>query len=383
VVGTAGIEGRLRIGVHWDGERILAIDLTSARPVEACRILEGRSAMQALELVPRLFSLCGRAQAAAAALALAATGAMPAPDAVALDRRVAVESVLEYLWRLLHDLPTALGEPPRIDALVPVRRDLLAALADEAPTTAFPEAVAGLRRLLVVDVLGPDDGPGDGVDDYQRWLAAAATPVASWLAALDDHGFGDWGHGATPLMPARPGEEALQQLAGRLGNEPGFAQRPDWLGRPVETGALATRQEEPLVRQLRQVRGHSCATRFAARLADLRGLVDGLTQAEARPLAGSLQLDDGAGLGWVQTARGLLLHRVTCAASDEISSYQVLAPTEWNFHPGGALVGGLEAQPAVNENDLRRGVALAVLALDPCVGYEVVVETTPTASARA
>ena len=73
------------------------------------------------------------------------------------------------------------------------------------------------------------------------------------------------------------------------------------------------------------------------------------------------------------------MHRVACTADGLIGSYRVLAPTEWNFHPGGALVCGLEAQLAANEAGLRRGVALAVLALDPCVGYEVAVQ--PTAAA--
>jgi len=56
---------------------------------------------------------------------------------------------------------------------------------------------------------------------------------------------------------------------------------------------------------------------------------------EPLSLAGSLPLSEGAGLGWVQTARGLLLHRVACTADGLIGSYRVLAPTEWNFHPGG------------------------------------------------
>jgi len=378
-VGEAGIEGRLRIGVRWDGERILAVKLVSARPVDACRILEGRPVLQSLELVPRLFSLCGRAQTAAASLALAAAGALDATDPVLLGRRVAVENVLEYLWRLLHDLPKALGVEPRIEAFIPVRRDLLAALHEEVPESHFTVALNGLQQLLQSEVLGPGNGPGGSIDEYQRWLEASTVPVAGWLAALDAQGFGDWGHGATPLMPARPGAEALQHLAERLRDEPGFTRQPDWLGRPVETGALAARQEEPLVRQLRQVGGHSCATRFAARLADLRGLAAWLAGKEPLSLAGNLPLDAGAGLGWVQTARGLLLHRVACTADGRIDSYRVLAPTEWNFHPGGALVCGLEAQPAANEADLRRGVALAVLALDPCVGYEVAVQPTTAA----
>ena len=45
--------------------------------------------------------------------------------------------------------------------------------------------------------------------------------------------------------------------------------------------------------------------------------------------------------------------------------------------PDGALAGGLAAQPVGDAVRLRRGVTLAVLALDPCVGFEVEVERLP------
>jgi hypothetical protein len=59
-----------------------------------------------------------------------------------------------------------------------------------------------------------------------------------------------------------------------------------------------------------------------------------------------------------------------------VSDYKILAPTEWNFHPEGPLTRGLlgarvaeAAAPPV-----RRAVALLATALDPCVGFELVVD---------
>lgn len=372
------LEGRLRVGVRWDGERIRAIELASTRPVDACRVLEGRPVGEVAALVPRLFSLCGRAQAAAASAALEAAGALP--ESRPAWRRVAAESLLESLWRLLHDLPAALDEASLLARLAPLRQRLLAAVDGDGE--AVGDAVPALRALLAEEVLGPGpEAPGDGLDGLARWLAAPPTPVAGWLARLDAEGLGDWGRSATPLMPARPGAEALRQLAARLRDEPRFAHRPDWSGRPVETGALALRQDEPLLRQLRQVRGHDAMTRLVARLVDVRRLAEGLAgDAAPVPLLGSLPLGPGAGLGWVQTARGLLLHRAETAGG-RVTAYRVLAPTEWNFHPAGALACGLEAQPAANEAALRRGVTLAVVALDPCVGFELALDDVATAPA--
>ena len=365
---ATGLEGRLEVHVHWDGERIVSAEPRSARPVDACRVLVGRRAEEALAMVPMLFSLCGRAQAAVAAHALAAAGE---PQVAPLpDRAVAVESVLESLWRLLHDLPRALGEAPNIERFAPVRQALLASLGDDA---AFPDALAQLQALLEQEVLG-SDGPGPDPDAHAAWLTAGSTPVAGWLGALEEAGFLAWGTGATPLMTARPGREALMRRPERRAGEEGFAWRPDWLGRPVETGALAARQDEPLVRQLRAARGHDCATRLAARLVDLQLLVDGLANHAPLELSGGVGLGERIGLGWGQTARGLLLHRVALDASGSVADYRVLAPTEWNFHPGGALARGLEAQPVDDETRLRRGVTLAVLALDPCVAFGIEVE---------
>ena len=365
---AGGLEGRLEVRVHWDGERVVAAEPRSARPVDACRVFLGRRADEVLAMVPRLFGLCGRAQSAAAAHALAAAGDARITPPTA--RPLAVESVLESLWRLLHDLPGVLDEAPAIEPLVPVRQTLLAGLDDDA---AFAAALARLQALLDDSVLG-SDGPGRDADAHVAWRSAGATPVARWLAALEVQDLAAWGTGATPLMPAHPADEALARLAGRLVEESGFARRPDWLGRPVETGALALRQDTPLVRELRATDGHACTTRLVARLVDLRQLADGLAGRAALDLAGGLGLGSRCGLGWAQTARGLLLHRVVLDPAGCVADYRVLAPTEWNFHPDGALARGLEAQPVDDEQRLRRGVRLAVLALDPCVefGIEVV-----------
>ena len=371
---AGGLEGRLEVRVHWDGERIVAAETRSARPVDACRVFVGRRADEVLAMVPRLFGLCGRAQSAAAAHALVAAGAAQiTPPSV---RALAVESVLESLWRLLHDLPGVFDEAPAIGPLVPVRQALLAGLADDA---AFPTALARLQALLDGTVLGIG-GPGRDADAHLAWRAAGGTPVARWLAALDAQDLAAWGTGATPLMPAQPGDEALARLAVRLGDEAGFAWRPDWLGRPVETGALALRQDAPLVRELRATHGHACATRLVARLVDLQQLADGLAGRAPLELAGGLPLGSRCGLGWAQTARGLLLHRVVLDPAGCVADYRVLAPTEWNFHPDGALARGLEAQPVADEERLRRGVRLAVLALDPCVDFGIEVVRARVAS---
>ena len=76
------------------------------------------------------------------------------------------------------------------------------------------------------------------------------------------------------------------------------------------------------------------------------------------------------GLGAVQTARGLLLHRV-CLWDGRVAHYQIVAPTEWNFHPDGALVRGLRTIVADDSETLEQKARLAVQALDPCVAFRI------------
>jgi coenzyme F420-reducing hydrogenase alpha subunit len=111
-----------------------------------------------------------------------------------------------------------------------------------------------------------------------------------------------------------------------------------------------------------------------ARLVELARLLEGL--ASGRGSAGlvppirAASIGPGAGLAAVQTARGVLLHRARLAES-KVQDYAIVAPTEWNFHPQGALIEGLERLEADDEVQLSRRARLAVQALDPCVACKI------------
>jgi Ni,Fe-hydrogenase I large subunit len=73
-------------------------------------------------------------------------------------------------------------------------------------------------------------------------------------------------------------------------------------------------------------------------------------------------------------ARGLLLHWVQLDAQGRVQAYQVVAPTEWNFHPDGALAKAL-TQLAPQDT---AGASLLGKAFDACVECQV----SPVASAE-
>jgi hypothetical protein len=281
-------------------------------------VLRGRPADEAVALVPLLFALCGKAQGRAAELALAAArGAGSAPR---LDPGIAAEAMREHLWRWLLDLPLLLGE---------------AALKAE-----FAEAMGWVAE-------GRRDPLARLLDD----------PRLGRLAAQLD-GLAVTGSNGVALLP---GFDAAASLGfwPRLDAE--FCRRPLWQGAAAETGALARRGGDA---------GAVMALRWRARLAELRDWATDASKVGAGGTASSVQVAPGVGRALVETARGLLMHEIALDG-DNIASYFIVAPTEWNFHPHGPLAGWLAGRDATDRAALAAHSALAVATLDPCVRWEL------------
>jgi hypothetical protein len=376
-------EGEITVRLRWDGHRVSGVDVRSTRPFAATRLLAGKTPGAVAALVPSLFAICGGAQGAAAASALAAAGARDIAVAPAeIEREVALETVQEHFWRLLIDWPRALGEEPDAPPVAAVRRRI-AALLDP------PEGRPAVRDATAMRTLGAELSQqaaqsiygiapalwlsGRGIESLQTWTARGATACARllgrMLAEMPAAGRSD-----VPLMPAVERGELLATVVPAMDREPSFARAPTWDGAPRETGPLARTCRHPLVAPLVARDGHTAAARMAARLVDLALLLGRLAgtsrSKDAARLVTSLSLNDHEGVAAVQTARGLLVHRVRLA-DGRVTDYSIVAPTEWNFHPVGALARGLAGTTADSEDALRRSAQVAVQALDPCVGCRI------------
>jgi hypothetical protein len=377
------LEGELVVTLAWDGQRVRRTGIRSTRPHVAARVLAGRSAADVAATVPLLFSVCGGAQRAAAACALAGAGAAGFADGSASRAvGVLVEALQEGFWHLLIGWPDAVGGDPDVTA-VAAARHLIATSIVAADSTDRLSDAAAMRELAA------------GLSDVaQRSLFAL--PPAAFAALPDVAALADWSargetvparilhsllgelpaHAAvaTQLLPSLSDDLVRQVLVPALRLDPGFARAPTWAGAPAETGALARMRTHPLVAACMREYGHAPVTRLVARMVDLAqslGELAGDPQpAAAPPRARSVALAAGEGLGVVDTARGLLLHRVLLDG-DRVVDYQIVAPTEWNFHPDGALAISLTGVPETVEAALLRRARVAVHALDPCVGWRV------------
>jgi Ni,Fe-hydrogenase I large subunit len=79
---------------------------------------------------------------------------------------------------------------------------------------------------------------------------------------------------------------------------------------------------------------------------------------------GALSLGPREAIAYVEMSRGLLVHwvRLRSGSDSAVADYRVLAPTEWNFHPEGALARAIREHRPDDE-----ALRLLLQAFDPCV----------------
>jgi hypothetical protein len=112
------------------------------------------------------------------------------------------------------------------------------------------------------------------------------------------------------------------------------------------------------------------ASAFRARLAEVERATAALAAGEPFPLTAAG--GEGWAVGQALTARGVLTHAVHLAEG-EVARYYVQAPTDGYFADATPLAHLLRDREYATPEEARRGIEQAVLALDPCLPYEVVI----------
>ncbi len=338
-------EGKITINIGADG----AVTLQSNRISEVGRLFIGRKPDEVLDLLPLVFSLCGRAHVAAARQAISAR---VAPDLAQSDARaVLAENAREHLLRILTGWQVeGASDMPALEVMSLVRT------ADEVGAEAVAKQVSEILKNHVLGIEPADflaiNTPGDFFD----WLAASPSIAARYLGQLCKAGMQSQGATQPRFLPLLAANELTSRLA-----DPGFAMRPEWDGHPHETGPLARQKSHPMITGLKQEFGSGLLVRLVARLVDLAKIPQQLQTL-------SPYQTETLGLGVVETARGRLIHQVRMDG-DRIVDYRTLAPTEWNFHPEGVVVQALKTLPP--SADIANHARVLIEAIDPCVDFEV------------
>jgi coenzyme F420-reducing hydrogenase alpha subunit len=374
------VEGALTVDLRVDAGRVASVDVRSTRRADVTRALAGTDVRWALAVLPALFSVCGAAHLAAGLAACEAALGVVAQDNQRTARRlvVALEALDNHAFQVCVTWPGLLGRGPCVEPLQRLRlcTDALRRWTFGGARWAEPGGVAvsahGSPAPLVAELraivasLAPDEALTGDAQDLRRWARADGGPAGALLRAADETGAAGFGAVTTPLLPDLPAAWFEARLA-----EDGFGVRPTLDGRPAEAGFVARTVDHPAVAAYLARSGRTLGARLVARLADMRVLVDrvdGLAQ-ELRPSSGlpCKTSAPGTGTGVAETSRGPLAHRVELA-SGRVARWRTVAPTEWTFHPDGAVREALLGAPA---EDLTRRAEWLVAALDPCVACDV------------
>ena len=341
------------------------------------RLLAGQRGEQVGQTLTSVFTLCAHAHLRTAALALtAAQSGSDAPPAAETPVLLWVETARDHLRSIALDWPQRQAGASSDAQSMAWLRDCPLPLASgktSADAASAWQTLAALRTWLEERIL--HQPVSDWLDAHRQadaladWCTAQATrlPPARCLA--------NWHTRANSLTPDShflqvldldPARQAaqLRQLAQTLVHDPDFVQRPTWRSQCAENGPWARLRHGPTLASNR----HSAWTRLAARwfeLLELAAATPDTDRAGAAPLlsSGALALADGQALAWSEMARGLLLHWVQLDGNGGVMDYRVLAPTEWNFHPAGALARAVAAL-APDDTETARMLASAY---DPCV----------------
>jgi hypothetical protein len=407
-----GFEGRLDIELACRAAAVRRVDVRSSRPLRASRVLEGGSPDEALERLPLVFSICATAQAEAA-LSACEQALVSTPAAVhkrAREMLVWMETAREHLLRILLDWPAFADEPlareglPRVMQFLPELSRVLYGNAapfrlGSRPTVDFPalaRVIAELRSVIAGLLGGGEVLPLHSGAAFEQWLERGDTMPARLLRRLRERGWDRLGRSASVFLP--PLQAAVLHPLFTAEDGELFLAEPCWQGGPCESTPLQRQRHHPLLRELLRSEGNGLLTRLVALLLELEGIPDLLQQglvelgstdmaeeqgamagysprglgsyrAKAAVEQGAMAVS-GIGLAQVEAARGRLIHRVEID-DGVVRRFQILAPTEWNFHPQGVAAQGLYTLDGGDEEQLRQQAALWINAIDPCVGFNL------------
>ncbi len=382
------VEGKLFISIFPESIGDSRVTISSSRPLEISRIFIGKTPEQVLEIIPMLFNICGTAQSRAALSASMQDMNIAINPKLDIAREILlqIEIAREHLLRIFLDWPKLLDMNSNIEGLVYIN----------GLNTRFLKATFSTRKAFSLDNPTIETAKLDLLIKeleqflHQHVLSAAAE---SWLDSTSNT-LSSWAKSGDTLaakaidiirklpleslndscihhLPELNAQKLLQRFD--ADDAEAFISQPDWDGKHYETTSLSRQLNQPLLISLSENSHHSLLLRWVARLVELARIPQKLND-----LLRAINQDNYAditnkmepGLSQIETARGRLIHRVKIR-NDLISQYQILAPTEWNFHSNGIVAQSLAKLNTKNKRELKKYSHLLINAIDPCVGYEL------------
>lgn len=389
------IEGCIYITLQREGQAIQSVQIQSSRPYGATRVFHQKKPSETMKLVGLMYNICGIAQLRAAQLAFSQALNHPLPEHVVQlkNRMVLIETAREHLCRMALDWPAFLNEEACKTKLTTLNTQLnklkkklqrydmfgdagkAGNVVDEIETN-MNELITWLHVIMKTGIIGQALDRWvqlQDVNDLKRWINGTDTVASRLMQQIQANGWEAVGSNAVTSLPDLPASDLNVRFQQHDADQ--FIERPQWQDACFETTPLSRQRHVPLIIDCLKTWGNGLLSRIVARMHELVDVVDRLHTTATDGAISSLESDQnklpaGVGIGQVEAARGRLVHRVVME-NDRVKSYQILAPTEWNFHPEGVLAKALSTLKASDDKTLRQQAGLLINTIDPCVGYQL------------
>ena len=408
---TPNAQIEITISVDHAGAKLVSI--TNNRPVQAAQLFIGKRVSEALRIIPLLFNVCGKAQGFASVTAIEQALDVPVTPECRIARQIIsdYELIREHLLRIFLDWSSFMPEEfnssdmsAELQALMALQPQFEQALFDGAKPfdlrsrckidpCLLKEAARKLEALLSTYIYGAAPQlwlAAESRDVVLHWMRNAKTLAGKSCGRIVQEGLSKTGAPElsavrgepVPFLPPLPVETLHAELFN--GDAERFIHHPTFKGRPHETSALSRHHSHPLLCVMMHNCGTGLLTRQIARLVEVAVVYSSIQEAVARlcegdcasvgnrQTAGAFQ--DHQGIAQTEASRGLLVHGVELENQSEdplIKDYRILAPTEWNFHPQGALAASLASLPGYEDSEIRPIADMLISSIDPCTGTKL------------
>ncbi|WP_349643837.1 nickel-dependent hydrogenase large subunit [Bradyrhizobium sp. LMTR 3] len=308
-------------------------------------------------MLPRIFSLCAAAHQVAFLSAIEAARGETISLATRQHRIVMV--VVERLAELLRDLFVGhfaldTTSAAAIRALMEGVSELLSSAEPSCGQVRREVTARVAIALAALGITNEDGAPRLG------------NPLALRVAALEEDALKPTSMQHSFLSVADD-RDVIERL---IVDDAESCRCPDLEGRIPETGAWARQ----MMRDQLTLGRSGPAERLKARIAEIVRLHDWLgpgahVETAEDGIVESYRLGPGRGAAAVECARGRLYHAVELDRQGQMSRFEFLAPTEWNFHARGPLVRSLQGAVLAAKPQAQGAVRAMVGSFDPCVGF--------------
>lgn len=347
-----------------------------ARRIQPSALLLGRKAGPGLtQLLSILYTLCPAAQCCAwdTATELAMTGSLDPKKRAARAAALQLEAMGEHMRCFALELPKSLGidETQDMRPLGALRaKARLATLLDEkAREKLLAEALEAARGLLFGEAAPlPSLEERLSADDVERRISELRTvlrPVLAYLLALPDE-LGRCSEARLETM-----REAVRLELTEALKDPDFCLHPKLFSGPVQTSALARRSHARALLPWLLKNGANAFDYFYARLLELGHWCRGFE--DPALLVSGFSPEPGVGVSFVETARGTLIHRAR-VENGIVREAAIVAPTEWNFAPGGPAEEALSSIRSEDWSSWEARAGIVLRQFDPCIPFKIKTE---------